>query len=119
MGQYDYEEYMLPKYVHHDATNHGYPHFDAVNRTWIHLKRDILPFMRPVSSLITHTIDDTFVCDAASLAEAMVSELRVRAAANVSELFVQTLVLPMTLILDCARYRDPRPTLLVIGAVDI
>ncbi|GFW91961.1 hypothetical protein TNCV_2152411 [Trichonephila clavipes] len=52
--------------------------------------------------VVDHTIEDAPVYDAASrVAAAMASELRVHAAANVVELFVQTLVvLQTTPILD-------------------
>ncbi|GFT22776.1 hypothetical protein TNCV_1856461 [Trichonephila clavipes] len=39
MGQYDENECMLPMCVHHDAAKNGCDHLDAVNRTWIHLKK--------------------------------------------------------------------------------
>ncbi|GFV52973.1 HTH_48 domain-containing protein [Trichonephila clavipes] len=51
--------------------------------------------------VVDHTIQDASVCDAASsVAAAMVSELRVNAAANVVELFTQTLVLKTTPVHD-------------------
>ncbi|GFT22409.1 hypothetical protein TNCV_3273811 [Trichonephila clavipes] len=47
--------------------------------------------------VVDHTIEDTLICDAASrVAAALISELRVHAAANVIELFVQTLVVLQT-----------------------
>ncbi|GFT17841.1 hypothetical protein TNCV_2589031 [Trichonephila clavipes] len=43
--------------------------------------------------VVDHTIEDSPVCDAVSrLAAAMDSDLRIHAAVNVIELFVQTLV---------------------------
>ncbi|GFU50631.1 hypothetical protein TNCV_235931, partial [Trichonephila clavipes] len=52
--------------------------------------------------VVDHAIEDTSVCDAASIVvAAIVSKLRVHAAANVIELFVQILVvLQLTPILD-------------------
>ncbi|GFT25823.1 hypothetical protein TNCV_1517881 [Trichonephila clavipes] len=48
-----------------------------------------------------HTIKDAPVCDAVSRVATMASEMRVNAAANVIELFMQTLViLQTTSILD-------------------
>ncbi|GFU36085.1 hypothetical protein TNCV_2342991 [Trichonephila clavipes] len=96
MGQYDSDECMLPMYFHHDATKHGFNHFDAVNRTWIHQKKWHLVICAP-----KFTVAHTPVSNAASrLAAVIVSEPTVHAAANVIKLFVQILVLQMTLILD-------------------
>ncbi|GFU53284.1 hypothetical protein TNCV_2953201 [Trichonephila clavipes] len=51
--------------------------------------------------IVDHTIEDAPFCDAASIvATTMVPELRVYAAASIVELFVQTLVLQTTPVLD-------------------
>ncbi|GFV56261.1 hypothetical protein TNCV_106171 [Trichonephila clavipes] len=77
-----------PMCVHHDAVKHGCYYIDAVNRTWIHLKKGRLTIRAP-RFVVDHTIDDASECDAASrVAAALVSELRVHATANVVELFV-------------------------------
>ncbi|GFU38284.1 hypothetical protein TNCV_2432821 [Trichonephila clavipes] len=79
-------------YAHHDTSKHGCDHLGAINRTWIHLKKSRLT-IRLTRFIADHTIEDAPVCDAASrVATAMVSVLRVHAAAYVVELFVQTLV---------------------------
>ncbi|GFY05376.1 hypothetical protein TNCV_2208211 [Trichonephila clavipes] len=89
--------------VHHDAAKHGCDHLDAVNRTWIHLRKRCLAIsgsLVPPRFVVDYTIKDAPVCDASSkVAVAMVSELRVNTVVNVVELFVQTfVVLQMTLI---------------------
>ncbi|GFX36305.1 hypothetical protein TNCV_4932181 [Trichonephila clavipes] len=72
MGQYDDDECTLPMCFHHNAAKHGYDHFDAVNRTWIHLKEERLVICAP-KFIIDHTIEDAPVCDAVSkVAAAMV-----------------------------------------------
>ncbi|GFW28463.1 hypothetical protein TNCV_4641281 [Trichonephila clavipes] len=92
MGQYDDDECKLPMCFRYDAIKHGCDHLDAVNRTWIHLKKEHLTIRAP-RFIVDHTIEDAPVCDPASrVAATMVSELRVHAAANVVELFVQTLI---------------------------
>ncbi|GFV96388.1 hypothetical protein TNCV_2869661 [Trichonephila clavipes] len=74
--------------VHHDATKHGYSHLDAVNRTWINLKKRCLVICAP-SFDVDHTFEDAPVWDAASrVAASMIFELRVHSAANIVELFV-------------------------------
>ncbi|GFV88773.1 hypothetical protein TNCV_3355251 [Trichonephila clavipes] len=68
-------------------------HLDAVNRTRIHLKRQ-RPAIGVPRFIVDLTFEDAPVCDANSREIAvMVSELRVHAAANVVEMFVQTLVI--------------------------
>ncbi|GFV91840.1 hypothetical protein TNCV_2975121 [Trichonephila clavipes] len=68
--------------VHHEAAKHGGDHLNAVNRTLIHLRKRRLTISAP-KFVIDHTIKDAPVCDAASrVAAAMVSKLRVHAAAN-------------------------------------
>ncbi|GFY29515.1 hypothetical protein TNCV_2626851 [Trichonephila clavipes] len=76
---------------------HGCNHLDAVNRTWVNLKKK-RSHHSCARLVVDHTIEEVPVCDAASrVAAAMVSNLRVHAAADV----VQTLVvLQTTLILD-------------------
>ncbi|GFW05002.1 hypothetical protein TNCV_597961 [Trichonephila clavipes] len=88
-------------YVHRDAAKHGCDHFDAVNITWIPLKKRRVNICVP-RFVVDHTIEDAHVCDLASrVATAMVSELRVHAAANVLDLFVQAFaVLQKTPVLD-------------------
>ncbi|GFX99220.1 hypothetical protein TNCV_2494011 [Trichonephila clavipes] len=55
---------------------------------------------RQARFVVDHTFEDAPVCDAASrVAEAMVSKLRVHAAANVVKLFVQTLAVLQTLVI--------------------
>ncbi|GFW19748.1 hypothetical protein TNCV_1606381 [Trichonephila clavipes] len=57
-------------------------------RNWIHKEKSHLAIHAPKFT-VYHTIKDVPVCDAASrLAAAMVSQLRVHAAANVIKLFV-------------------------------
>ncbi|GFW66045.1 transposable element Tc3 transposase [Trichonephila clavipes] len=101
MGCFDDHERMLPTCVHHDFTIQGCAHLDTVNRIWIHLKKGLLTIPAP-RFLVDHTIEDIPLCDAAAgLATSMVTELRVHAAANVVELFVQTFVVLRTIpILD-------------------
>ncbi|GFW85261.1 hypothetical protein TNCV_3250011 [Trichonephila clavipes] len=73
--------------VHHDDSKYGRDHLGAVNRTWIHLKISRLAIDVPMF-VVDHTIEDASVCDAASrITSAMVSKLRVHAAANVDKLF--------------------------------
>ncbi|GFS93041.1 hypothetical protein TNCV_532451 [Trichonephila clavipes] len=101
MGQYDDDECTLPISVHCDATEHRCDHHDADKKN-----PDSSEIMTSHHSCIRFvddpTIEDSPVCGAASRVVAvMVSELRVHAAANVVELFVQTLVvLQTTPILD-------------------
>ncbi|GFW41060.1 hypothetical protein TNCV_414691 [Trichonephila clavipes] len=88
MCQYDDEKSMLPTRVHYDVAKHGCYHLDAINRTWIHLKQGLIAILTSWF-VIDHTIEDTPLCDAMSkVAEDMVSELRVLAAANVIKQFV-------------------------------
>ncbi|GFW57145.1 hypothetical protein TNCV_540621 [Trichonephila clavipes] len=100
MGQHGDDEYTLPVYIHHDAAKHGCNRLDAVNRTWIPLKKGRLtiPALR---FIIYHSSEDASVYDATSkAAAAMVSKLKVHAAANVFELLVQTLVVLQTTPLE-------------------
>ncbi|GFX25322.1 hypothetical protein TNCV_1274821 [Trichonephila clavipes] len=53
MGQYADDKCTLPMCVQHDATEHRCGHLDAVNRTWINLKKLRLAFRSPGSSSIT------------------------------------------------------------------
>ncbi|GFU31139.1 hypothetical protein TNCV_2193301 [Trichonephila clavipes] len=78
-------------HVHHDAAKHGdCP--DAVNKARIHLKKCHLAIRTP-KLIVDHTIEDAFICDAASrVAATMVYELRVFDYVNVIELFVNTFV---------------------------
>ncbi|GFS71274.1 hypothetical protein TNCV_5050241 [Trichonephila clavipes] len=87
--------------VHHDAAKHVCDHLDAVNITWINLKKCCLAVCAP-RFVVDHTIEDAPKCDAAPrVSAAMVSQLRVHTAVHVIELFVLTLVvLQMTQILD-------------------
>ncbi|GFV72198.1 hypothetical protein TNCV_995701 [Trichonephila clavipes] len=88
MGQYNDDECTLLMRVYHDTTKHGCDHLNAANRTCIHLKKRRLAICMP-RFVVDHNIENFLVCDAASwVAAAMVSELRVHAAANVVELFV-------------------------------
>ncbi|GFV91843.1 hypothetical protein TNCV_2975151 [Trichonephila clavipes] len=101
MGQYDDDECTLSICFHHDAAKHGCDYLDTVNRTWCHLKKGHFAIRAP-RIVVDHTINDVPVCVAAlRLAAAMISELRVHAAAYVVDLFVQILVvLQTTLILN-------------------
>ncbi|GFU87884.1 hypothetical protein TNCV_964401 [Trichonephila clavipes] len=90
MYQCDDDERTLPMYVYHDAPKHGCVHLDLVNKIWIHLKKSCLAIHAP-RFVIDPTIEDAPVCDALlRVLAAIVSELRVPAAANVVEQFVQT-----------------------------
>ncbi|GFU30649.1 hypothetical protein TNCV_3031601 [Trichonephila clavipes] len=92
MGQYDDDESTLLMCVHHDAAKHGCDYLGAVNRTCIHLKKSRLA-IRGSKFVVDHTIEDAPVRHAAPrVAAALVSKLRIHAAANFVELFVQTLV---------------------------
>ncbi|GFV65088.1 hypothetical protein TNCV_2303951 [Trichonephila clavipes] len=63
-----------------------------VNRTCVHLKKWRLSFRYP-KFIVDYNIENVPVCGAMTrVAAAMVSEMRVLAAANVVELFVQTIV---------------------------
>ncbi|GFX91755.1 hypothetical protein TNCV_3529541 [Trichonephila clavipes] len=96
MSQDEDDECMLPMCVHHDPAKHGFDHLDAVKRTWIHQIKSRLT-IREHRFVVNHTIEDAPVHGAASrVSAAMVSELRVYAVANVTELFVQTLVVLQT-----------------------
>ncbi|GFY01918.1 hypothetical protein TNCV_4796401 [Trichonephila clavipes] len=90
MGQEHNDECTRPMCAHHDASKHGCGHLDSVKRTWIHLKNGRLA-IRVSGFVVDLTIQDTPVYDATSkIIAAMVSELRVHAAAKVVELLVQT-----------------------------
>ncbi|GFU77700.1 hypothetical protein TNCV_1151061 [Trichonephila clavipes] len=69
---------QAPIYVPHDAAKHESDHLDAVNRNWIHLKRNELsPIVHPGLSFIT-PLKTKPVCDAASrVAAPTVSGLRI------------------------------------------
>ncbi|GFV31075.1 hypothetical protein TNCV_4814081 [Trichonephila clavipes] len=78
--------------VHHDASKHVCYHLGAVNKTWIGVRKSRLAIFVP-RFVIDHAIQDTPLCDAASrVVAALVSKLRVHAAANVIEIFMQTLI---------------------------
>ncbi|GFX21599.1 hypothetical protein TNCV_1400131 [Trichonephila clavipes] len=82
--------------IQHDSTKHQCDHLDAVKRTCIHLKKLCIPIRVP-RFILDHTIEDAPVCDATSrVAAAIVSQLRVNAAANMVELFMQILVTLLT-----------------------
>ncbi|GFU05614.1 hypothetical protein TNCV_3292071 [Trichonephila clavipes] len=67
----------------HRCTKQGCDHLDVVNEVWIHAKKGRLAIRAP-RFVIDHTIEDAPVIDASSrVTTAMVSELRVHAAANV------------------------------------
>ncbi|GFW24167.1 hypothetical protein TNCV_1847261 [Trichonephila clavipes] len=107
MGQYDDGEYMLPMYAHLDTTKQGCDHLDTVNRTWIHLKKQRLAIRAP-RFVVDHTIEYAPICDAASrVAEAMVSELRFHAAANVVELASKSLKTSLRLSLNRCNVLPP------------
>ncbi|GFW41309.1 hypothetical protein TNCV_1003021 [Trichonephila clavipes] len=75
-------------HIHHDTVKHGCDHLDAVNRTWIYLKKRRIANSTP-RFIIDPTNENTPVCDAVSrVAAAMVSKLRVHAAVNIIELFL-------------------------------
>ncbi|GFX89290.1 hypothetical protein TNCV_1339891 [Trichonephila clavipes] len=68
--------------VHRDTAKNGCDHLDAVGKTWIDLEKCHLTIRAP-RFVVDHTIEDAPVCDATSrVAAAMISELRVNAAAN-------------------------------------
>ncbi|GFX74063.1 hypothetical protein TNCV_490271 [Trichonephila clavipes] len=75
--------------VHHGAVKHRCDPLDAENRTWIPLKRGRLTIRAPRFT-VEHTFKNAPVSDSAStVPTAMVSELRVHAAANVIDMFLQ------------------------------
>ncbi|GFU62150.1 hypothetical protein TNCV_2473851 [Trichonephila clavipes] len=115
MGKYDDHECALPMCVHHEAAKHECDHLDAVNRTRIHLKKMTSYSIRAPRFVVDHTTEDVPVCDAAfRVAADMVSKLNVYGAANIIELFVQTLVVLQTSSngscrhLSCKRHRMVR-----------
>ena len=91
MGQYNDVECTLAMCVLYDTAKHVCDH-NVINRNeiWQKKRRHITPVSRFVIEHITESVP---VCDAASrVTEVMVAELTIYAAANVAELFVQTLV---------------------------
>ncbi|GFW26211.1 hypothetical protein TNCV_3397071 [Trichonephila clavipes] len=74
-------------WVLQDAAKHGCDHLDALDRTRINMKKCLT-----IRVIFVHrTIEETPLCDTASrVAAAMVLKLRIHAAANVVELFIQT-----------------------------
>ncbi|GFX56617.1 hypothetical protein TNCV_3954441 [Trichonephila clavipes] len=55
----------MPKCFHHVTAKHGCDHLNAVNRTWIHLKKCGLAIRAP-RFVVDHTIEDASVCGEAS-----------------------------------------------------
>ncbi|GFX78864.1 hypothetical protein TNCV_4158341 [Trichonephila clavipes] len=72
MGQYDDDECSLPMCVHHNTAKYGYNHLDAVNRTWIHLKKRYFTIRAP-KFVVEHAIEDAPVCDVASRCDGLIA----------------------------------------------
>ena len=87
VGQYDDAKCTLATCNLHDDAKHGFDHHDVVNRIKIF-------HAIPTSKFVIYrNTADTSVCDVVSkLTKAMIAQQVVNAAANIVELFVQTLV---------------------------
>ena len=103
MENYNNTECTVASCILHDMAKHGYNHYYAVNWIKLRLKVECYAIIPASRFAIKDTTEGAPACDVASgaIKTKTVIELTVYVAANIVELFMQTLlVFQMNLLLD-------------------